>query len=96
MPTIAEPIWPERDERAKIAVRQFVEASPRDIDDSEDVLSARLFGLGLRGGDLRLEMRQAKLTKFERQKCPGTGKVCPRIRLKGSCDCLWKDRVDVA
>lgn len=93
MPTVAEMIWPERDERIRICVQQFVEASPRDIDDSEDVLKARLFGLGLRGQDLQLEFRNACLVKFERQKCPGTGQVCRRIKLRGSCKCLWKATV---
>lgn len=89
MSTVSEPIWPERDERIEIAVRQFVEAKPREVDDSSDVLSARLFGYGLRGQDLRSKMYDAVAAKQERQRCPGTGKVCPRIRLKGSCQCLW-------
>lgn len=92
MPTIAEPIWPECDARIKQAVVDFVTAKPREIDDSEDVLTARLFGLGLRGQDLRAEVYAAVVAKQERQKCPGTGKVCPRVRLKGTCECLWKER----
>lgn len=88
--TISEPIWPERDERIKIAVQQFVAAKPRDIDDSEDVLRARLFGYGLRGQDLQSEFNHARLAKFERLKCPGTGQVCRRKRLIGPCECLWR------
>jgi len=93
MPTIAEPLWPERHARVAQAIREFVEAAPRSIDDSEDVLSARLFGLGLRGQDLYLEVHHAALQKFERQKCPGTGQVCRRKQLIGPCECRWKDDV---
>lgn len=93
MPTISEPIWPERQERIKIAVHQFLEARPSDVNDSEHVLKARLFGYGLRGSDLDLEVWHAKDQKFQRQKCPGTGKVCPRIRLYGKCECLWRSNV---
>lgn len=96
MPTISEPVWREIQERVKIAVQQFIEATPQQINDSEDVLKARLFGYGLRGSDLDVEVWHAKDQKFQRQKCPGTGKVCPRIRLYGKCECAWKDRINAA
>jgi hypothetical protein len=96
VPTVSEPTWPERDDRIKIAVQQFVKAKSREVDDSEDVLKARLFGLGLRGQDLELEFSRAKTKKFERLKCPGTGQVCRRKKLIGPCKCAWEDRIDAA
>lgn len=68
MPTISEPTWQDRDERIKIAVRDYVEAKPRTIDDSVDVLEARLFALGMRGQDLHTEAYAAQVRKEEHRK----------------------------
>jgi hypothetical protein len=77
MPTISEPIWRDRDERLKIAVRDFVEAKPRTIDDSIYVLEARLFALGLRGSDLHMEAYAAQVRKdeYRKSRVPPGGKA---------------------
>ncbi len=54
MPTISEPIWPEREERIQAIIDDYVHGG-----DSEAVLRARLFGHTLRGEDLNLLVRQA-------------------------------------
>jgi hypothetical protein len=69
--TISESREPERTERIKQCILEFVEAK-RDrsgkysIGNTESVLQARLFGLGLRGEELRTEVRLAKIERFER------------------------------
>lgn len=70
MPTVAESREPERTERIAQSVKEFIEARPLTINDSEDVLRARLFSLGLRGTDLSLEVSRAKMKKFERNQIP--------------------------
>jgi hypothetical protein len=77
MPTISEPLWHDRDERIKIAVRDFVEAKPRTIDDSVYVLEARLFAFGLRGQDLHMEAYAAQVRKeeYRRRRVPRGGKT---------------------
>jgi hypothetical protein len=71
MPTIAESREPERTERINQCVREFVEAK-RDryggygFANTESVLHARLFGLGMRGEDLRTEVRLALMERYER------------------------------
>lgn len=65
MPTISEPTWQDRRERIEQAVKDFVEAKPLSIDDSVDVLTARLFGLRLRGTVLKTEVRLAEMQKIE-------------------------------
>lgn len=47
MPTISEPIWPEKDDKVNRIVSDFLAGI-----DSSDVFKARLFGTGLRGQDL--------------------------------------------
>ena len=68
MPTISESPWQEKRERIAICVQDFIEAKPLSIDDSEHVLSARLFGLGLRGQDLRHEVHRAVTEKLEHER----------------------------
>lgn len=94
MPTIAEPLWREKQERVALAIKDFVEAIPRSIDDSPDVLAARLFGYGLRGQDLALELREASQRKFDRQKCPATKQTCRAIKYRGTCRCPWEHGYD--
>jgi hypothetical protein len=86
MPTVAESTWLETRERIQQAVKNFVEARFRDIDDSEDILSARLFALGLRGQDLKAEVYRAATLKFERLRCPSTLKVCISMKMGGKCN----------
>lgn len=91
MPTISESLWPDKKERIARYVEDYIKAAPRTIDASEDVLTARLFGLGLRGQDLYLEVHKACLDKYDkRATCPLGGK-CPHY---GTCmNCLqgYKD-----
>jgi hypothetical protein len=89
MPTISEPIWREKQERVEQAIKDFIEAERHSVDDSEDVLRARLFGFGLRGEDLHLEVHRACLAKLERRpKCPKTREPCPYY---GTCmQCLQR------
>jgi hypothetical protein len=77
MPTISEPLWRDRDERIKIAIRDYVEAKPRTVDDSVYVLEARLFALGLRGQDLHMEAYAAQVRKdeYRKAKIPSGGKA---------------------
>jgi hypothetical protein len=65
MPTVAESMWLARKERVDEAVRDFVKAARGSVDDSVDVLSARLFGAGLRGQDLKSQVRLAEMEKSE-------------------------------
>lgn len=67
MPTVAESMWLARRERVEQAVKEFVEAARGSVDDSEGVLSARLFGAGLRGQDLRTQVRLALMEKSEKR-----------------------------
>jgi hypothetical protein len=67
MPTVAESLWLEKRERIEQCCKDFIEAKPLSIDDSIDVLRARLFGLGLRGQDLDITVRKANTDKFERK-----------------------------
>jgi hypothetical protein len=68
MPTISEPKWPDTSERIAQAVNDFIEAKPVTVSDSEHVLSARLFGFGLRGQDLRLEVNRAVSAKLKQKR----------------------------
>ena len=86
MPTVAESTWLETRERIQQCVKDFVDARFRDIDDSEDILSARLFGLGLRGQDLKSEVYRAAELKFERLRCPATLKICFSLKMAGKCN----------
>ena len=90
MPTVAEPIWPEQDERRALCVKQFIEARPNDIDDSEDVLRARLFALGMRGHDLQMQVYAAKIDRHERRLCPRTKQDCPRGGGCADCTTGWE------
>lgn len=74
MPTVSEPIWPERVERYKQYVQEFIKAQPLSVDDSVDVFSARLFAIGFRGQDLRTEVHLAEAAKFEYRQL---GRVVP-------------------
>ncbi len=47
MPTVSEPVWPEKDQRTARYVDEFVNGT-----DSVDVLKARLIGNGERGQEL--------------------------------------------
>lgn len=87
MPTVAEPIWPGKEERRTLCITEFVRARPGDVDDSLDVLRARLFGLGLRLDDLRLEVSRAQEMKATWRRCPLSGAECRRIALTGNCPC---------
>jgi hypothetical protein len=91
VPTISESLWSDKKERIARYVEDYIKAAPRTIDASEDVLTARLFGLGLRGQDLYLEVHKASLDKYDkRADCPLGGK-CPHY---GTCmNCLqgYKD-----
>ena len=51
--------WHAKKERQDAFIQAYLDAKPHSIDDSEDVLRARLFGLGLRGDYLAAEVRQA-------------------------------------
>jgi hypothetical protein len=70
--TVSESREPKHTERIKQCVLEFVEAK-RDrlgdysIGNTEAVLRARLFGLGLRGEDLRTEISLAKMERYERE-----------------------------
>lgn len=64
MPTISEPTWQEREERQKQVIKDYIEAKHNEIDDSVDVLRARLFALGMRGEDLRLYLQVAQCEKW--------------------------------
>jgi hypothetical protein len=66
MPTVAESMWLARKERVEQVVKDFVNATRGNIDDSVGVLEARLFGAGLRGQDLRTQVRLAQMEKIER------------------------------
>lgn len=71
MPTIAESREPERTERIKQCIKEFVEAEPDrfggyGVGNTDAVLHARLFGLGLRGEDLKTEVRLARMERYER------------------------------
>ncbi len=85
MPTVAESTWLETRERIQQASQDFINARFRDIDDSEDILAARLFALGLRGQDLKAEVYRAAALKFERLRCPSTLKICYSIKMAGKC-----------
>jgi hypothetical protein len=65
MPTVSESTWLDRKERIEQTISDFVGAKRLSIDDSVDVLSARLFGLGLRGQDLKTEVRLAEMEKIQ-------------------------------
>jgi hypothetical protein len=86
MPTVSESTWLEKKERVQLACTDFINARFRDIDDSEDILTARLFALGLRGSDLKEEVYRAAMLKFERLRCPATLKVCYSIKMGGKCN----------
>jgi hypothetical protein len=64
LPTVSEPQWPETHERIEQVIKDFIAAKPLSVDDSEHVLSARLFGLGLRGSDLRSEVNRTVTEKL--------------------------------
>jgi hypothetical protein len=71
MPTIAESREPGRTERIKQCVKEFIEAKYNRFGgygyaNTESVLHVWLFGLGLRGEDLRTEVRLAKMERYER------------------------------
>jgi len=61
MPTISEPLWPEVNRRIAQIKTDFINGT-----DSEAVLSARLFGAGLRGQDLDAAIMEAKFKKAEK------------------------------
>lgn len=74
MPTVSEPTWRDIQERAERVIKEFVEAKHFSVDDSADVLRARLFAYGLRGDDLKSAVRLAEEKKREyrtRQVSPG-------------------------
>lgn len=48
MPTISESPWPDLKDKKQLILDQYINATPHSVDDSEDVLRARLFGLGYR------------------------------------------------
>jgi hypothetical protein len=54
MPTISEPQWPIKDEKRKQIVSDFLANL-----DTLEVFRARLYGTGLRGQDLFLEVHEA-------------------------------------
>ena len=58
MPTISEPLWPDREERIKAIIADYVQGI-----DSADVLKARLHGQGLRGNELIFTHHAALHTK---------------------------------
>ena len=54
-------------ERHAKYVADFVNAEPGTVDDSLEVLQARLFGLGFRRSELQAEMQLAVAAKKEKQ-----------------------------
>lgn len=60
--TVSESKWRELKERQDAMINEFLDGV-----DSEDVLLARLYGLGLRGDYLESEVRQAKARKHGRK-----------------------------
>lgn len=64
MPSIGEPTWRSLKERREQCVRDFHAAIPGTVSYSPDVLAARLFGLGLRGQDLKAEVRLAEMERL--------------------------------
>lgn len=65
MPTQSESLWRANKERQDQCVQDYLNGI-----DSEDVLRARLYGLGLRGDYLESEMRFANTFKVERTPAP--------------------------
>lgn len=61
MPTISEPLWPEREEKINRIVSDFLTGM-----DSPDVFKARLFGCNLRGQDLTAVYNVAMEASIER------------------------------
>jgi hypothetical protein len=77
MPTISEPTWQEREERRKQAIKEYIEAKHLEINDSIDVLGARLFALGMRGTDLAMYIMFAQCEKknYRAQQVPPGGRA---------------------
>lgn len=65
--TVSESKWPELRDRYQQIMDDYVNARPFSIDDSEIVFSARLFGLGYRGDELRTEIWLANTLKMEKR-----------------------------
>lgn len=61
MPTVSEPVWTETAVRIERIKLDFINGV-----DTEAVLSARLFGAGLRGQDLDAEIVMAKYAKLDK------------------------------
>lgn len=62
MPTISEPLWPEKDEKTNRIVKDFLDGV-----DTEAVFKARLHGNGLRGQDLNLIVNEALYIVVQRK-----------------------------
>jgi hypothetical protein len=66
MPTYSESSWAYLKERYAQVISDYVNQVSQF--DSEDVLRARLHGLGYRGADLQTEINLANMTKAEKEK----------------------------
>lgn len=62
MPTVSESLWPELKRRYEQVVEDYVSGT-----DSDDVFTARLYGLGFRGLELRAELHLAQHQRIERR-----------------------------
>lgn len=57
--------WPYLKERYEQVVSDYIKAKPNSLDDSENVLRARLKGLGYRGAELESEVKLAIWQRME-------------------------------
>lgn len=68
MPTISESPWPDLKDKKQLILDQYINAAPHSVDDSEDVLRARLFGLGYRlKSSVDTEVNLANMAKREKR-----------------------------